>query len=475
MKTNKRMALCAALTAALAGAVAPARAEDRALLIGVGKYQMESANLPGIDLDIGIMKEVAEHLGFKPHNVKVVMDREATLDNVRRTFKTWLEDGVGPDDRVLIYFSGHGAQIPDENGDEQDGLDEVLTMHDLRVASRGGKRTLEGVLVDDEFAQILSRIRSRKVLVLADACHSGTSTKGVNLGTRSFGTDEGMVKAFHYDLEKPTRSFVPTAQEASSDNYVSVAAAADTEQSIATRRGSLFTLGVKDAVVKAKEGAAAGVTPRAMWRVSTEFVARNVSGARLFHPQLTGSTQLADQPLTVADTSNGTGPVWRKLESMVAGAAPLTVALNQGQHREGEKLVIEVDVQRAGYLNVVNVGPDDMPIVLYPNQFNADNRVEAGRLRLPTAQMKFDLVAQPPHGRTLVVAFLTDQPVNLYTSGDGRRDATGKMMDTLGRPSEDGLTSMRSFQAQARTEGSGGSEKYRAGKAESRICQKNGC
>jgi uncharacterized caspase-like protein len=156
-----------------------AQAEDRALLIGVGQYREPGmgADLPGIELDLGVMQEVAESLGFKPAATKVLLNQQATLAAVRQALQQWLVEGTTPGDRVLLYYSGHGTQLPDEDGDEDDGLDEAWTLHDMAPARRHGRATLDGVLLDDELAETLARIPSQQVLVLVDACHSGTSTR----------------------------------------------------------------------------------------------------------------------------------------------------------------------------------------------------------------------------------------------------------------------------------------------------------
>src|SRR4029077_12715381 len=106
------MSIPAVLLSLLAGAplLAPAAlANPRALLIGVGDVPNNA--LPAIDLDIDNMKKVAQVMGFRPGDIKVLFDEQATYANVRRALATWVREGVGPDDRVLIYFSGHGTRV----------------------------------------------------------------------------------------------------------------------------------------------------------------------------------------------------------------------------------------------------------------------------------------------------------------------------------------------------------------------------
>ena len=91
-----------------------------------------------------------------------------------------------------------------------------------------------------------------------------------------------------------------------------------------------------------------------------------------------------------------------------------------------EDVQISIDVPAEGYLNVVTVDSQDNTVVLFPNRYHKDNRVQAGKLAIPTSRMNFTLPASEPVGQTLVVAFLTDQPVNFYESQvGGQRDAKG--------------------------------------------------
>ena len=109
---------CAAILAAMATLTA---AEDRALLIGIGKYKLPKHDLPGIEKDIRAMTEIVRDIGFETSQIKILVDSDATLDGIRNAIRSWLIQGVTESDRVLLYYSGHGAQIPDVDGDETDG------------------------------------------------------------------------------------------------------------------------------------------------------------------------------------------------------------------------------------------------------------------------------------------------------------------------------------------------------------------
>ena len=71
------------------------------------------------------------------------------------------ERRVGIDDG----FAGHGGQVPDVTGEEDDKKDETWCLFD-------------GQLIDDELYYELSRFgEGVRILVLSDSCHSGTVTR----------------------------------------------------------------------------------------------------------------------------------------------------------------------------------------------------------------------------------------------------------------------------------------------------------
>lgn len=118
----------------------------------------------------------------------------------------------------------------------------------------------------------------------------------------------------------------------------------------------------------------------------------------------------------------------RELESAASLAGGLKVAAEPRALREGEAMVLSVELRQPGYLNVISVNPAGEPTVLFPNQFQSDNHVEAGRFSFPTAQMAFELRASAPHGESHIAVFQTSEPLNLYLNGEGERNAAGALL-----------------------------------------------
>lgn len=473
------LACLTVLTTLLAGT--ESKAEDRALLIGVGRFQSSQINaLPGIDIDVDLMKSAADLLGYRS---RTLMNEQASLAGIEQGIRSWLSDGIGPDDRVLIYFSGHGTQIPDDNGDEDDGYDEVLVTYDLAVAQENGSPVLRNALADDHLAALIAAIPSRNVTVLIDACHSGTATKSL-LPARSFGGDvEAVPKVFaypgmraHVGKSAGTRGIGVDARPASvstasGDNYVSLSAARDDQKAIATRNGSLFTLGMLETI---REAAAGGgtLTLNQVRERTDAYIRTKADPAQVFNPVLTGSDALAGKPLRLVALDNGHGPQWNQAVAIVGKLAPVPVRIGRSAYSIGESVEIAVDAPTGGYLNVVSIDARDQSTVLFPNRYESNNRIDAGRIVLPTTRLPFDLKANDPAGPTLVVAFLSDKPVDLYKQGEVERDGKGIPVGVFGSLGGWGL---RGIAPVARESSAQAGVALRAGMAEVRICPASGC
>ena len=430
--------LCA-LTAGAALLSGGAHAAQRALLIGVG--DVHNFPLPAIDLDIDNMKKNALVMGFKPDEIKVLYDEQATYANVREALNNWIHDGVGPNDKVLIYFSGHGTRVADAQS--ASGVDDALVMHDAQPVTLNGHATVKNVLLGRELGAAIARTPSHEVLVLVDACHSGTATRDIQLGNLSLGQSTAVTRFFTYPgmPEAPapgtaTRGF--TVQRAAnvvsgSENYAALSAARDDELASGTEQGGMFTLGVTGAI---QDAARDGKHPSVddLRQAATVYIAGHLKEQDRSHPVADGNQRLIRGELALLPLKDGQGPTWQSLLALASKGQgqPLKIAGGSGgQVKVGEQIVLEVAVPRDGYLNVVTVDSQDRATVLYPNKFNPTNQVKAGNFRFPTPQMNFVVRASDPTGPSLVVAFLSDKKVNLLDLGVEGRDAAGKMQQAF--------------------------------------------
>jgi len=172
MNRGWRPALAAALCLSAAAA---AKAEDRALLVGIDHYQDSRVPAtPGAALDARSLAQVArERFGFAPGSIELLVDKDATAERILHEFQTWLIAGTRPGDRVFFFYAGHGSQLPDDNGDEEDGFDETLAPYDVRP------ETGEHEIRDDAIGGLIAQLSGRRAVLVFDSCHSGTITRGL--------------------------------------------------------------------------------------------------------------------------------------------------------------------------------------------------------------------------------------------------------------------------------------------------------
>lgn len=181
------LVLAGCLWAGLVGAVRAGQAH--ALLIGVSVYP----NLSGKDLegpvnDLRLMTGLALRMGVEPSRLRVLSEaggdeRWPTRSRILAALGT-LTGEVRTGDRVLLYWSGHGAQVPQPAGTrprrrEPDGLDEVLLPRDTRRWDPR-RRQVDGAITDDEIGIAVDRLRARGATVWAifDTCHAGDMLRG---------------------------------------------------------------------------------------------------------------------------------------------------------------------------------------------------------------------------------------------------------------------------------------------------------
>ncbi len=156
---------------------------SKAVLYGVNNYQHDNVpNLRGCVEDVkNIRGLLIREFGFSAKDILARTDHEVTLDTITADWK-WLVENATPSDRLVFHFSGHGSQVANEDGDddELDGLDEVLCLYNMDFDDP------DTYLVDDRIHRWTQKLPPDvKMTFLLDCCHSGTGTRTLNPGLRS--------------------------------------------------------------------------------------------------------------------------------------------------------------------------------------------------------------------------------------------------------------------------------------------------
>lgn len=152
-----------------------------AVVIGVSDYA--DSRIPGLRYAAKDAQALHEWLvspsggRYAPSRVKLLLNRNATAAAIKEALYTWLRQAI-EEDVVVIYFAGHGS--PDSPDTPQNLY---LLPHDTRydaIASTGFP------MWDVETA--LKRfIKAKRVVVLADACHSGGVGATFDVARRALG------------------------------------------------------------------------------------------------------------------------------------------------------------------------------------------------------------------------------------------------------------------------------------------------
>lgn len=151
------------------GAAAPITIpRSYALVIGISHY----ANLPA-SAQLHYPDRDAEEIyttlispeggQFPPENVHRLVDSQATLANVRHELEQWLPSVTKSDDRVLVYFAGHGFVT---------GGKGYLAPYDIDL-----KNVAATAYPMDRLGQVIGQdIKGKWKVLLTDSCHSGAIT-----------------------------------------------------------------------------------------------------------------------------------------------------------------------------------------------------------------------------------------------------------------------------------------------------------
>ncbi len=174
-------------TLLLAAASAPARQgtspQKLALIVAISEYPPESGyGRINAQRDVALVQWALVTQDFDLQNIRIIEDSAATREGILAGI-AWLAQRAGPGDAIVFHYSGHGHRISDDNGDELDGLDELLVPFGAPATIAGGTYRGEHHIRDDELGVLLSGLRAKvgpsgSVTVFLDACYSGSATRG---------------------------------------------------------------------------------------------------------------------------------------------------------------------------------------------------------------------------------------------------------------------------------------------------------
>lgn len=134
--------------------------QGHALIIGIGN------DLPITERDATDIAKVfkdSNKAGYLPENVQVITGKAATKENIIKGLDKIIADTKGVDGATaVIYYSGHGAQVPWLNNEQRYFL----------VPNNVDFKDIDTFLPSEVFTDKINAIEADKLLVLLDCCHA---------------------------------------------------------------------------------------------------------------------------------------------------------------------------------------------------------------------------------------------------------------------------------------------------------------
>lgn len=373
-------------------------ATDQALLIGVSQYADSKIRpLSGVKQDLTKMRQFAYGLGI--NKITTLSDQQATVNGLTQALAQLITT-TNPGDSILLYFSGHGTQIQDDNGDEADGLDEVWLLYDTRL---GQDQKLHNSWRDDALDHALSVLPGRKIMVIVDSCSSGDSSKGINSAAESRLFPMPIVSAPTSEIQGKGIGGIAVDP---SLNHILLTASLPYQTAYSHHiNGGYFTTSLYSIWQEAER-------PMDWHSLHQAIVLRmrnTMPPSHLHIPQLQGPDYLLHNlilPTPVKQLHHWVAKTdWRHLE----------INTSQQKYRFGEWLHWSVFLPYPGYVLILAVGPEQRLDQLYPPNWDNNSIVQpAGTWLFPAQDNPMQLPAGPPAGTNHLAIFVhSQQPLTL--------------------------------------------------------------
>lgn len=149
---------------------------SRALIIGINQY----ANVSPLEYAVNDAKEIRDilinNLGFEPEKIIYLTDSNATKINTLKNFHSFTSEDIKVDDRLLVFFAGHGHTKTGFRGEVGYLVPYDADMDDSSSFIRW-----------DELTRNAELIRAKHILFIMDACYGGLAVyREIKAGSSRF-------------------------------------------------------------------------------------------------------------------------------------------------------------------------------------------------------------------------------------------------------------------------------------------------
>jgi uncharacterized caspase-like protein len=172
-----------------------------ALVIGISNFQHKEYNLGYAAKDAkDFYNYLIKDAHFKPDHVLLLLDENATKQNIISAFGSRFLPAVAePDDLVVVFLSTHGTPKTEDQGGRN-----YIVAHDTDIKDLYAT----GVDMDEVLHRVKEAVKSDRALIVMDACYSGGGVPGA----------KGMGREANFDANQIAQGFGHLVMSSSSPN-----------------------------------------------------------------------------------------------------------------------------------------------------------------------------------------------------------------------------------------------------------------
>jgi len=429
------------------------RTTRHALIIGVGSYADAALTpLSGVQYDIASARSMAVAMSIPEHNMHVLRDQDASKDGIARAISA-LNEQVRAGDRVFVYFSGYGTQVPEQVGTagaSTSNCADAFVASDSRAVS------------STELAAWLSPIMDKadKLMFFYDA---GMSAAQVPTGSKSKFLASMAGACAQTDKTVGSDFFAHALRQgALAQNLVQIAAARHEEMvPDDEKNGGITTQAWRDCMAgDARDLDHSGAISMDEIAVCTQqkLQAWQHPGTLLQHVVVSGNQALIPGwfkgAAVAAPSLAAAGSAGKALDDILwqrDARHQVSVRLDSALlNIDKDALHFSVNSSHAGYLYIILLGSDGQSFyMLFPNDVDQNNAIKAGQtVFLP--RQSWTVTAQGPAGIDKMLVVVTDAPRAFASVGSARSGPfLTALTDSEGRANLQWLLGTAMYQASA--------------------------
>lgn len=151
-----------------------------AIIISINQYQ-KAQNLKYAVNDAQAFRGyLKDYVGIPDERIFYLANQDATKTRIESLLGTTIKRKASKDDTVIIFYAGHGAVEPDQSNLDGDGFEKYLLPHDADVED-----LYSTSISMNNLRTIFMRIRSDRLIFIADTCYSGASGGRTMMATKT--------------------------------------------------------------------------------------------------------------------------------------------------------------------------------------------------------------------------------------------------------------------------------------------------